>query len=356
MNDFILNGSAHGSVANVLMQHGFNANALRPYSIDGKGTYITVIENGKAVPKLISNATALLRKDDWVLLDQTIVKAAKPRLRLVQELRTRGLTMSVNGMAKTVLQSQTQSDISEATISMRPTRRTEGDRPEFDLVNLPLPIIHKDFDIDLRELEASRNGGSPLDTTTADLAGRRVAEAAENLAIGTSGSYKYGGGYIYGLVNYPDRLTQELTAPTATAWVPSTLVREVLSMKAKSVADKHYGPWILFNSPAWDAYLDEDYSANKGDNTLRERLEKIKDIAGVVTLDYLTGYQLVLVQLTQDVIREVIGMDIATLQWESHGGLMLHFKVMAIMVPQIRSDFNGTTGIVHGSTVTGDLD
>jgi hypothetical protein len=42
-------------------------------------------------------------------------------------------------------------------------------------------------------------------------------------------------------------------------------------------------------------------------------------------------------------------MEITTLQWETHGGMMQNFKVMAIMVPQIRGDFNGNTGIVHGS-------
>jgi hypothetical protein len=30
--------------------------------------------------------------------------------------------------------------------------------------------------------------------------------------------------------------------------------------------------------------------------------------------------------------------------------MQLNFKVMAIMVPQLRSDFNGNTGIVYGAT------
>jgi len=56
------------------------------------------------------------------------------------------------------------------------------------------------------------------------------------------------------------------------------------------------------------------------------------------------------VQQTSDVIREVVGMDITTVQWEEEGGMRLNFKVMAILVPQLRADFNGNTGIVHGST------
>lgn len=352
--DFILNGQAHGSVASMLLKANMDPRVLRPYSIDGRGTYITVTNSqGKEEPRLISNAPATMTKDAWILLDRAIVEAAKPRLRAVSELRSRGLQFNIpNGMSKTVLQTQTQSDISEADISMNGVRQSQNDRPEFELGSLPLPIIHKDFSIYLRELAVSQNGGAPLDTTTAGLASRRVAELAEKLLIGTYGTYKFGGGTIYGLVNFPSRLTQALTDPTATAWTPEDTVAEVLSMKQKSQDAYHYGPWILFNSAAWDEYLDADYSVSGGNNpnqTLRERILKIKDIVDCVTLDYLTDFQLVLVQLTPDVVREVIGMEITTLQWESNGGLELNFKVMAIMVPQLRADINGNTGVVHGS-------
>ena len=36
-------------------------------------------------------------------------------------------------------------------------------------------------------------------------------------------------------------------------------------------------------------------------------------------------------------------------QWEGQGGMEVNFKVMAILVPQLRDDFNGNTGIVHGT-------
>jgi hypothetical protein len=54
--------------------------------------------------------------------------------------------------------------------------------------------------------------------------------------------------------------------------------------------------------------------------------------------------------MTSDVARAINGMDITTVQWETQGGMRVNFKVMAIQVPQIRSDFNGRTGIVHATT------
>lgn len=351
---------AHGSVAQMLLNSGMNPNVLRPYSLptgrhdrfgqpEWGGTYITDTSSGKPLPKLISNATTLLRKDDWLAIDRTVIGAAKPRLKFVAELQARGLTLNIpNGMGKTVLQSTVAGDISEAEISMNGVRESRRDRPEFDLVNLPLPIIHKDFSYFLRELEASRNGGTALDTYTAELASRRVAELSEQLAIGTYGSFKFGGGVIYGLVNWPGRLTVTLTDPEASGWTPATFLREIGQMKAASVASLHMGPWALFTSPGFDLYLDEDYSALKGDITLRDRVLRIKGISTIETLDYLDGMQAVLLQLTPDVIREIIGMDITTLQWELHGGMEIRFKVMCIKVPQLRGDINGNTGVVHG--------
>lgn len=350
--DFLLNGQAQGSVATTLMQNGFDVNALRPWIADDGRHYVSRNERGALVAVPLMNATATLRKDEWIQLDTAVLKAAKERLRIVSDLKSAGLTFNIpNGMGKTVLETQAVSDITPATISMDPARKSESDRPHFDLTNLPLPVIHKDYDFNARQIAASRNGGSPLDTTMAELAGRRVAEEAEKLILGVSdnNSYSYGGGTIYGLTNYPYRGTKTLTDPTDTNWTPRVLVTEILSMRAASVAKFHYGPWVLYVSTGWDEYLDEDYSDAKGDNTLRERIQKINGITEIRTADYLTGMQMVLVQMTSDVIRLVEGMGITTVQWETNGGMTLHFKVMTIQVPQLRSDFNHKSGIIHGA-------
>jgi hypothetical protein len=353
--DFFMNGQAEGNVAAKLLQCNMDPGILRPYIGDDGRHYAVINENGKPTPKLLTNATATLRKDAWKILDTAVVKAAKPRLKAVADLRNMGLTFNIpNGMSKTVLETETQSDISTAEVSMSGIRESNTDRPVYELTNLPLPIIHKDFQFPLRQVMVSRNSGSPLDTSTAELAGRRVAEVAEQLLLGTYGSYLYAGGTIYGYTNYPNRLTKTITAPTASGWTAATTVNEVLEMKLQSTQAFHYGPYKLYCSTAWDPYMDDDYSANKGDNTLRERLNAIEGIDSVATLDYLdtagTSYILLLVQMTSNVVREVIGMDITTVQWESQGGMMLNFKVMAILVPQVRADQNSNTGIVHGTT------
>lgn len=349
--DYILNSAGHGSVAARLLSSNMDYRVLRPFIGDNGGTYINAnTADGKQTAILTNAGQGLLRKNDWIQLDAAVIKAAKPPLRAVADLKSAGLTYNIpNGMGKTVLQHERQSDISAATISMDGLRSSNNDQPVFDLVNMPLPIIHKDFRLSARQLAASRNGGSPLDTSTAELAARRVAEEAEKLVLGVSSSYSFGGGSIYGYTNFPQRLTKSMTLPTDVGWIPATTVTEVIAMRQQSQDNYFYGPWVLYTSPAWDAYLDEDYSAAKGDNTLRERIKKIEGIQDVRSAKYLTGYQMILVQQTTDVVRLVTGMDIVTVQWESSGGLELNFKIMCIMVPQLRCDINGRTGIVHGT-------
>jgi hypothetical protein len=54
-----------------------------------------------------------------------------------------------------------------------------------------------------------------------------------------------------------------------------------------------------------------------------------------------------MVELKSNTVRLVQGMGIQNVEWEDMGGFVTKYKVMTIQVPQIRSDKNGTTGIVH---------
>lgn len=353
--DFIFNGQAHGDVADTLALHGFNPLALRPYLSDcGNFTCISVMNDaGKLEEKVIGNATATLRKDAWKAIDDAVIKVAKPRLKVVADFRAKGLTHNIpNGLGKTVLETETQSDIGPASVSMDGLRDNGNDRPVWELSYLPLPIVHKDFSYSARQMEASRNSGSPLDTTSAELAARRVAEETEKLLLGTStvaDQYSFGGGKIYGLTDFPNRLTKTITNPTDGDWTGTVFLQEVLAMMAQSRAAFHYGPWTLYVASAWDQYLDDDYKANS-DKTIRQRVKDVEGLADVRTVDYFTGtYDIVLVQDSTDVARLIIGMDLVTVMWDEKGGLKKHFKVMSIIVPQLREDQDGNTGIVHAT-------
>jgi len=353
--DFILNGmSSNPDMASKLMACNMDPGVLRPYIAENGQSYVTVYRNGK-LEAIRTNTQATLTKEAWLHLDTQVLRAARNRLRVVADLRGSGLTYGVpNGMGTTVLEYQKMSDINDATISMDGLRLGADDRPVFESAFLPLPIIHKDFQFSLRQIQTSRQSGAPLDTTMGELAGRKVAEMVEKLTLGRLSSYAYGGGTIYGMANFTSRLTDTITSPTATGWTAATHLVEILAMKQTAQDAKHYGPFVLYYSSAWDKYLDDDFNTNYPNKTLRNRIKEIDGISDVRTLDYLdtadSTYNVILLEMDSSTIRMVIGMDIMTLEWDTHGGLLKNFKVMCIIIPQLRADIDGNTGIVHGST------
>ena len=340
-----------GDPSDRLLAANGDVGVLRPFLHTDGNSYITHTSNqGRVETEMLRNTTATLRKDDWKIMDDAVVKAATRRLKLVSQLRGKGLTFTIpQGMGKTILETETQSEVNDATISMDGIREGLNDRPEFEPSSLPLPITHKDFQFSARQILVSRNGGSPLDTTSMELSGAKVAEGVEKLALGRVSTYTFGGGSVYGLLNYPSRMTRTITSPVAAGWVAQTFLTDIMQMRLQSTGTGyHFGPWTLFVSPNWDLYLDGDFKA-ASDRTLRERCLAVNGISDIITLDYMQNYDVLLIQETTDVMRLVIGMDITTLQWDTLGGMQKNFKVMTIVVPQPRADQNSRCGIVHGS-------
>jgi hypothetical protein len=352
--DVILGGRGFGGIAQHLLANNMDTNSLRPWIGSDGRTYVTknfgTIDKPKWESVVVQNASALLRRDQWLQIDETVVRAAKPRLQVVGDLRSRGLVKNIDGMSTPVLMYNMMSDITKATISMNGLREGEKDRPVLEPAFLPIPIIHKDLSFDLRSsLVANANGGLgfQLEDGTLEMAARRVAEEAEALLLGTT-AYKYAGFPIWGYTNYPGRITKTLTNPTAPGWTPQTLFAEILDMRQSLRNKFRPGPYVMYTSTDWDVFLDDDYSAAYPGPSLRSRLTGINGIEQITSLDYLTGYQVLIVQMTSDVIREVVGMDVRTMQWTEKGGMELFFKVMAILVPQIRTDIDANAGIAHG--------
>jgi hypothetical protein len=388
--DFIQNGQGHGEVGEQLAGVRFDPGLLRPY-LDERGKKCVTINTGRTkynetakrfepvqekvfindlrangIDSPVFNATTL-RKEEWLMMDSVVLKATRPRLRAWADLAASNTFGGFNGMSKMVLEHETMSDPGEAIVDMDGITEGRTDAPKFQLEGLPLPITHSDFWFSSRRLAVSRNSGTPLDSTMAEAAGRRVAEMVEKTLIGTETGPTYGGinsltygrtSKVYGLTNFTNRNTKtNVTAPTAGGWAATTTVADVLAMRDQLFADNFFGPYMLYHGTDWDKYMDNDYSTSGGNNpnqTLRARLRAIEGIQDVRRLDYLTSstnpFTLLMVQMTSDVVRAVNGMDITTVQWEAKGGMQLHFKVMCIYVPQIRADYNGNCGVVHGTT------
>lgn len=315
-----------GSVAERLVAGGFRAAALR--------------------------TAGVLRKEEWLRFDQVVIDVARDRLVLFDDLINMGLTFPIeNALGTTKIEWEQLSDMEDAEITMDAVTPVQRDRPIYTPKSIPLPIFHKDFRINIRVLEASRSMGQPLDTTMVSIATRKVAELMETTLfdgatlVGDTSS-------IQGLTNATNRNTGSI--PIDWELVGATgelIVTDVLNMIAALETDNMYGPYGLYVPQTYFNKLRNDYKAN-GDRTILERILAIPGIQFVRSTTRLSGGgtgEVILLQLTSDVIDVVVGQQPTPIEWTTEGGMIHNFKVMAIMVPRVKDDALTQSGIAHFS-------
>jgi uncharacterized linocin/CFP29 family protein len=351
--DFIGQGRAEGAVASRFASEGrLDPGAMRPFVAEDGRTYTTLYKGGdpkspasyQNVP-IQTNGT--LRRDEWKQLDAAILDISRNRLGGIDDLRSNGLVFNLgNAMGTTVLEYHDISDAMEANLSMDGVTRGLGDRPVYQTNYLPLPIIHVDFEINMRVLEVSRRNGNPLDTTSLERATRRVLEKLESMLF-TNTTYTFGSGTIYSYLNQTYRNQVSLAKHwDASGTSGAEILEDVRTMKQASMDAMHYGPWMLYVPSAYETILDTDYKDNYP-KTIRARIMEIAGIKGIKVVDTLTADNVLLVQMTSDVVRLVNGLPIQVIEWQTEGKFVTKYKVIAIQVPQVRADQAGNSGVVH---------
>jgi hypothetical protein len=310
----------------------------------------------RGLPTPTINAGNLLTKEAWVMLDNVVLEAARYRLRAWADLRAANTYGGFDGMANPILEFERVTDVGEAVEDMDGMTEARSFTPKFDLQGMPLPITHSDFFLSSRFLAVSKNKGTPMDTTRAEMAGRRIGERIENVTIGLEASTTYGEAAgekytyanpstVYGYMTHPDRITVTgRTKPTGANG--EAILTDFLYVREQLYLNKFFGPYIVYTSTDWDQHLDNLFSTTEPSaGTLRKRLLDVEDIQDIRRLDFLLGsehpFTSIWVQMTPETARAVNGMEITTVQWPSMGGMRLNFKVMCIQVPQIRSRFTG---------------
>ncbi len=310
------------------------------------------VMEGRAMSAAALRTLDTLRHEEWKFFDEQLVEEAKIRLVGVADLVQAGLVKTVpNALGKQVFAYEKVTFMDEATVSLDGISRTNHDREEFDLSQIPLPITHKDFFINLRALEASRDKGESLDTMQVRTAGRVVSEKAEKMLF--QGGPTFGGLKLYGYTNFIDRNTSGFDG--GKSWddstkIGSSFLKDVQVGLAALAADRMYGPFFIYVPSAAGINLNADYNAGTANTqTIRQRLEAIDNIAGIHVADQMPAAQVVIVQMTSDNVVWVSGENLQTVQWDEYGGFELNFKAFQIAVPLIRSDAQGRSGIMHFS-------
>jgi len=290
----------------------------------------------------------LLRKDEWTALDTAVIEVQRQRLNGIADLQNRGLTRDLGGLGVLIDQYEKMSDMGDADVDMSGEAEGDEDTVGFELASVPIPIVHKGYRINKRRLEASRKMGQALETTQAEVSSRKVRDMSENILFNGSSSIVVNGNNLYGYTTQPNRITGSVTA----AWTNESsrdILADVEGMLSDADAQFFFGPFILYVPTSYWSVLRSDYKSYS-ERTFLERLRQYSEIADVKPADVLPADNIVMVQMTRDVVDLAIGQSVTNVQWASGSKMTQFFKVMAAWAPRIKSDYNGNCGVVHYTT------
>ena len=345
-------------IARISEQHVL---ARRPY-VNRRGLSVVAnvsIIGGKKVYRelpLGPHVNATLRKDEWVKLDERLIESSRERLVIIDDLRAAGLTYSVGGLGTIISEWEASSEIADAEVTMDGETQAEQDRQEFTINGVPIPVIQKPFKIGERVLLASRTRGAALDVTTGVEASRSVARTSENMVFNgtTLGAVKSAANtyQIFGLTNFPGRALGTISDWSSPAVTPETILTEILALvQTMETSHRKYGPFTLYVPNTYSFQFRRDFKAN-GDRTLLQRVLAEPVIKAVRVSDVLADGNVILIQLTSDVIDLAVGADITNIQWASPSGWTNYFQTFAAWAPRIKQDYDDRAGYIHATVGT----
>lgn len=293
-------------------------------------------------------ANSVLDKREWAELDRTIFEMVKLRRNGVEDLRSRGLTTTTT-LAEMLSQFRMATERVRPTVSMDGRTRADRDRTDRVVYSVPIPIIRGDYDIGRRELDASRKLGASLDTFEAGEAASSVAEEEERLLFNGDASIVVHGGTIYGYTTLPAR-------DTATAAVYgggdfgtiSEILPTYLGALAALAAKRYHGPFVSYVALTQYHEMLDTYTDGTGQTALA-RVKLLPQIDDVKPSDFLAAGNMVLVQMTPNVVDWRIALDVENREWVSGDQMSLMYCVLSAATPRLKTDSDGNAGIAHAT-------
>lgn len=214
MYSYVLNGEGFGDEGSRLAEMRFDPGLSRPF-IDSRGRPCVTVNGGKkynnstgkyedkhitltieeaqrrGYQSPVFNATSL-RKEQWIQIDQVVVRAYRKRLRAWADLVAANSYGGFDAMSKMTLEYEAVSDYGEAVVDMDGLTDARGSSPLYKLRSIPLPITHADFSFSQRTLAVAANNGGRMDLQAVEQGARRIAETIEKTLLGIETGPTYG--------------------------------------------------------------------------------------------------------------------------------------------------------------------
>lgn len=299
-------------------------------------------------PDMIVNANGTLRHEDERSITEKVTAVRKRNLNGIADLMSAGLTKSED-IGTQLMGVENVNEFQEAEQSMNPTQM-QNNNTTFDLSYTPLPITHSGFRIPFRQ-----NGFSYKNALGVSAGVRAVAERLEktlfngntNIVVTVNGTQSA----IFGYTTFPDRSIVGISIWSNPAnsgkIISDTLLMTDAAFVEGSIAMKD--SMVMYVAPNLWNVLEDDYSAQKGDRTFKQRIEAITVIKEVKVGELLADDVVVMVEMDERTVELGVATDIISVPHTRLASTSDQvFSIYAAMQAQFKSDRNDKSGIVHG--------
>ena len=296
---------------------------------------------------VIVNADGTVHYDDYKDLTTDVIKAREFMNVGTQDLMAAGLSQPSN-INKTIVQYQTMNTF-DAKVSMNGSNRTEN-QTDYEINWIPQPIYHTDFFIPWREEGFSYKESDGIMESV-----YRVNELQDLVLFnGADLGVKVAGADapLYGYTNHPDTITSTISDWSQTANVDAITGEMVGLVGELFVGGRVMEPNSVMAYVSTDIWsnLQNDYSTQKGDRTVLERLRAISEIGDVKPQKDLIAGSVVLVEMRPRTVQLSVAQSPVAVPWvKSHRLENGRFTVYSSMVAKIKADRTGKAGIVYAT-------
>lgn len=310
----------------------------------GKAWENIIIDNAKGN---IVNADGTVHYDDYKDLTTDVIKAREFNNVGIQDLIGAGLTRQ-SSINKTLVQYETMNTF-DAEVSMNGSNRQEN-QSDYSINWIPQPIYHTDFFIPWRQEGFSYKESDGIDESV-----YRVNEIQDKvLFLGADLGVKVSGqdAPLYGYTNHPDTILSSISDWALPANVDLIVPEAVAIVGELFVGGRVMEPNSVMMYVATDIWtnLQNDYSSQKGDRTVLERINAISEIGGIKPQKDLIAGAVQLVEMRARTVQlSVAQLPIAVPWVKNHALENGRFTVYSSMVAKIKADRTGKAGCLFAT-------
>jgi hypothetical protein len=316
---------------------------------EGKVDSLAMRKNSALSQKFL-NVNGTLPHEAYIKWDEKVVDVARKELTLVQDMARYNLVDASLDLGDIVANYEKIGDMTSANVDMDGVTPGQRDRIVFTTAGVPVPIFHKEFQLNQRQIQAAMDRpGRQLTTLGVSTATRLVADKVNEMCW-DGFNRVVDGKQIFGLTNHPNRNTKSIS----NAWGggSETPIADVQDMITKLQADNYgYGEnsCVLYVSSDNWSFIDNDYSTAKGEKTYKQRFEAFAPIAEVRLGTGLSDGELVLVEMREDVVELKVAQDFTWFENPQQHMMQHDFEVMSAMALVVKTDSNNNCGVVHAT-------